>query len=209
VFKLASLAISIALIAGGSVLAGTSSSFAHERRSVMSYTFVVGWLNEPAFVNVANAVDLRVSRTEDSSPVTGLDQTLKVEVTQGDKKTELAFRPRSNTPGAYDGRTFPTAVGVYSFRIFGAIDGANVNETFTSGPNTFGNIVEPPGFPNPLPLNQQLEESLGGLEQRVVSLESEDNSGDADTAMMVGIAGIIVGAVGLAVGGYSLMRKPA
>jgi hypothetical protein len=176
----------------------------------MSYTFVVGWVNEPAIVNVANAVDLRVSRTDDSSPVTGLDQTLKVEVTHAEKKTELAFRPRSNTPGAYDGRTFPTAVGVYSFRIFGTIEGANVNETFTSGPNTFGNIVEPTGFPDLLPLNQQLEESIGGLEERIVSLESADNgNSDADTAMMVGIAGIVVGAVGLAVGGYSLIRKAA
>jgi hypothetical protein len=203
------LALSIALIAGGSVLTGTSSSSAHERRSVMAYTFVVGWLTEPAYVNLPNAVDLRVTRTADASPVTGLDQTLKVEVTQANQKTELALRPRFNVPGAYDGRTYPTAVGVYSFRIFGTIEGAQVNETFTSGPNTFGSIEEPVAFPNEVPLNQELEESLGGLEQRIVTLETADGGGDADTAMMIGIAGVIIGAVGLAAGGYSLMRKPA
>jgi hypothetical protein len=207
-FKFTFLAISIALIAGGSLLAGTNPSFAHERRSVMSYTFVVGWVNEPAYVNLPNSVDLRVSRTADASPVTGLDQSLKVEVTHASQKTELALRPRFNVPGAYDGRTYPTAVGVYSFRFFGTIEGAQVNETFTSGPNTFGSIEEPVAFPNEVPLNQELEESLSGLEQRVVSLEA-DGGGDTDSAMTIAIVGVILGAVGLAAGGYSLMRKPA
>jgi hypothetical protein len=200
------LVLSLALIAAGSLLSGTSESLAHERRTVGSYTFVVGWVTEPAYVNFANAVDLRVSRSADSAPVTGLQDTLKVEVTQGSKKVELAFRPRSNTPGAYDGRMFPTAVGDYSFRIFGTIEGNQINETFTSGPNTFGSILAPEGFPNPLPINQQLDESLGGIEQRVLNLEG-DSSGGTDTAMVLSIIAIIVGTAGLVVGGLSLTRK--
>jgi hypothetical protein len=202
------LALSISLIGAGSILVLTGSASAHERRNVQSYTFVVGWVTEPAYVNLPNAVDLRVSRTADASPVTGLDQTVKVEVTQSDKKVELALRPRFNVPGAYDGRTVPTAVGVYSFRFTGTIEGSQVNETFTSGPNTFNSVAAPEGFPNPLPLSQELEESIGGLEQRVVNLESAD-SGDSDTAMTVGIIGIILGALGLGAGAFALMRSKA
>jgi hypothetical protein len=200
--------VSLAMIGAGSFLALTGSASAHERRNVQSYTFVVGWVTEPAYVNFNNAVDLRVTRTADASPVMGLQDTLKTEVTQGDKKVEVAFRPRSNTPGAYDGRMFPTAVGEYTFRIFGTIEGSQINERFTSGPNTFGSIQAPEGFPVAMPINQQLEESLGGLEQRVVNLESAD-SGDSDTAMMVGLLGVMVGLVGLGVGGFALMRSKA
>jgi hypothetical protein len=206
--RLILISLSLALLGAGSLLALTTGASAHERRNVQSFTLVVGWVTEPAYVNLPNAVDLRVSRTADASPVTGLDQTVKVEMTQGDKKAEVALRPRFNVPGAYDGRTVPTAVGVYSFRFTGTIEGAQINETFTSGPNTFNSVAAPEGFPNPLPLSQELEESLGGLEQRVVSLESAD-SGDSDTAMTVGIIGIIVGTLGLAVGGFALMRSKA
>ena len=38
----------IALIAAGSLLAETSAASAHERRQVKDYTFVVGFLSEPA-----------------------------------------------------------------------------------------------------------------------------------------------------------------
>jgi len=202
------LGVSLSLIGAGIFLTFTGSASAHERRNFQSYTLVVGWVTEPAYVNLPNAVDLRVSRTADASPVTGLAETVKVEVTQGDKKVELPLRARFNVPGAYDGRTVPTAVGVYSFRFTGTIEGNTINETFTSGPNTFGSIEAPQGFPNALPLSQELEESLGGLEQRVVNLESAD-SGDAGTAMTVGIIGVVVGALGLGLAGYSLTRKSA
>jgi hypothetical protein len=197
--------LGLALLALGVLLSSSAVASAHERRQVASYTFVVGWVTEPAYVNLPNAVDLRVSRTADGSPVTGLEQTLKVEVTHGSKKTEVALRPRFNTPGAYDGRMVPSAVGDYSFRFFGTIEGLQVNETFTSGPNTFNSIAALEGWPNPLPSSQQLDETIKGLEQRIVSLESDD--GGSGSAMLFGIAGLVVGALGLATAGYSLARR--
>ena len=194
-------------LAIGTLFTMTSVVQAHERRNVQSYTFVVGWVTEPAYVNFANAVDLRISRTADGTPVTGQEMNLKAEITADGKKAEVTFRPRTNTPGAYDGRTFPTYIGDYSFRIFGNVEGNAVNETFTSGPNTFGSIIAPEGFPDPLPINQQLDESLNGLEQRIVNLESSDSGGDVGTAMAVGVAGVVIGLLGLGVGAFSLLRK--
>jgi hypothetical protein len=186
------------------LLSSTSGAAAHERRQVQSFTFVVGWLNEPAYVNLPNAIDLRISRA-DGTPVTGVEQTLKVEVGAGDKKTEVQLLPRFNTPGAYDGRIVPTATGAYTFRLFGTVEGAQVNETFTAGPNTFGLIEAPNGWPNPLPLTQQLDESIGGLEQRIVNLEGSGRGGN-DTALLVAIVALLLGAGGLILGGMSFAR---
>jgi hypothetical protein len=198
---------SLALIVLGSLLATTHATEAHERRSVGAYNLVVGWLNEPAYLNEPNAVDLRVSRASDATPVTGLEQTLKVEATQGESKTTLDFRPRFNTPGAYDGRLMPTAPGVFAFRIFGTIEGQQVNETFTASDSTFAIIAEPPAFPNPYVGAGNIDETVTGLESRVVELESDDGGNGSGTTL--GIIGIVVGGLGLGVAAYSLTRKAA
>jgi hypothetical protein len=204
--KLIISAASLALMLLGSFLATTSASEAHERRTVGTYNFDVGWLNEPAYLNEPNAVDLRVSRASDTTPVTGLEQTLKVEVTQAEKKIEVALRPRFNTPGAYDGRLMPTAPGVYSFRIFGTIEGQAVNETFTASDSTFAIINEPPAFPNPYLDIGSLNEEVHGFESRLVALEDADGSNSGTT---LGIIGIVVGGFGLALAAFSLTRKAA
>jgi hypothetical protein len=196
---------SFAFLAIGGFITTTGGAEAHERRTVGAYNFVVGWLAEPAYLNEPNAVDLRVSRAADATPVTGLEQTLKVEVTQGEQKTELAFRPRFNVPGGYDGRLMPTATGVYAFRIFGTIEGQQVNETFTASSSTFAIIEEPPAFPNAYVNSGEVEETVESFESRIVELE--EDSGSSGTTF--GIIGIVVGALGLAVAGYSLTRKAA
>jgi hypothetical protein len=196
------LTVSLFMLAMGSLLSAGSDADAHERRSVGAYNFVVGWLNEPALINQPNAVDLRVIRASDGSNVTGLEQTLKLQVKANDKTTDVQVRPRFNTPGAYDGRILPTALGAYTFVISGSIEGQNVNETFTAGTGTFGLIEEGAAFPNELPTNQDLE-------QRLVVLESGAGDDDSDSGMIVGIAGVVLGAAGLAVAGYSLTKKSA
>ncbi len=201
--RFAVLAASAFAVVFGSFLTTTASSEAHERRAVGSYSFVVGWLAEPALINQPNAVDLRVSRAADASAVTGLEQTLKVEVTAGGETTEVTMRPRFNVPGAYDGRLIPTELGVYSFKITGTIEGEQVNETFTAGQGTFGLIEEGNAFPNILATNQELEARIVALEAG--GTEDEDDSSNSGTTF--GIAGIVVGALGLVVGGIALTRK--
>lgn len=193
------LSASILSLAAGSILLSSAAADAHERRTVGAYTFVVGWLNEPALINQPNSIDLRVSRASDASPVTGLEQTLKVTVKSGEKSTDVQLRPRFNTPGAYDGRIVPTALGSYVFTFTGTIEGQNINETFTAGPGTFGLIEEGNAFPNELPTAQQLAE-------RLVVLESAGGN-TSDSGKTFGIIGIVLGALGLAAGGFALVRK--
>ncbi len=201
--RLALLAVSVFALAGGSFLTSSTSADAHERRAVGAYSFVVGWLNEPALINQPNAVDLRVSRAADATPVTGLEQTLKVSVKSGEQTTnDVQLRPRFNTPGASDGRLIPTATGVYVFTITGTIEGQQINEVFTAGPGTFGLIEEGMAFPNELPTNQDLEE-------RLVLLEADGGDGGSDNGTVFGIIGIVIGALGLAVAGIALTKKSA
>jgi hypothetical protein len=199
------LAPGLLLVAIAGVLIFSSPALAHERRVVGSYTFVVGFLTEPAIVDEPNALDLRIMRTADSSPVTGLEQTLKAEVTTegGSEKLEVQLRPRFNAPGAYDGRFLPTEAGVYTFRIFGTIEGTQIDERFTSSDSTFSSVATPVAFPQPAVSSQELNESLQGVDERLTSLEDDDGS---DGAMMVGILGVVLGAAGLGTAAFALMR---
>jgi hypothetical protein len=210
-FKYMLIAGSAALLILGSLLAGSDSASAHERRNVLSYTFVVGFLNEPALLNEPNSLDLRISRTADSAAVEGLEATLKAEVKAQGKTLALEIKRRFGAPGAYNAYFMPTAAGEYTFHIFGTIEGNAVDETFTSSPNTFSSVNAPVGFPEAYAApsaGNGLSETIGSLEERVVNLEAK-GSDDSGTAMAVGIVGIIVGALGLAAGGFAITRSKA
>jgi hypothetical protein len=101
----------------------------------------------------------------------------------------------------------PTVPGVYAFRIFGTIEGQQVNETFTASDSTFAIIAEPPAFPNAYVGIGSVDETVQGLEARIAELESDGGGGNSGTTF--GIIGIVVGIVGLAVAAYSLTRKAA
>src|SRR5438309_8773512 len=83
----------------------TNVALGHERRAVGPYTFVVGWINEPAYVNAANGLSLDISETSGSKPVEGLTTTLHAEVIVGGgaKKLPLELLTDEATPGHYTG----------------------------------------------------------------------------------------------------------
>jgi hypothetical protein len=134
---------------------------AHESRDVADgqYRLVVGFLNEPVAVGDKSGLDLRVSKPvgesttpipegEDAfAPVEGLETTLQAEVFFGDQRMALTIEPRFGQPGAYASWFYPNAAGDYSFHVFGTIEGVPIDETFTSGPDTFGPVEERLLFP--------------------------------------------------------------
>jgi hypothetical protein len=133
---------------------------AHESRDVADgqVTLVVGFLNEPVSVGDKSGLDLRVSKPapagtpaadgEDATvPVEGLETTLQAEVFFGDQSMALTIEPRFGQPGAYASWFYPNAAGDYSFHVFGTIEGVPIDETFTSGPDTFGPVEERLLFP--------------------------------------------------------------
>lgn len=201
---------------------------AHEHRDVGEYSLVVGFLTEPALVGEPNGLDLRVSRhagdaapsqegehadeEEAGEPVEGLESTLKAEVIVGGgaERMPLELEPRFGQPGAYVAHFIPTRAGDYSFRIYGSIEGMEIDEQFDSGPETFSPVADVAElqFPDKVASAAALDQTVRQLEQRIVALEgSGSGEGRANLALGVGAAGLVVGAAGVATGVASLARS--
>lgn len=143
-------------------------------------------------------------------PVLGLASSLQVEVTHvptGEEKT-MGVRPVFGDPGAYVADFVPTAPGAYSFRFFGDIEGEAFDETFTSGPNTFDEIVPSRSvqFPVELRETRELQGAIEGLQTELTAASdaADDADSSASTALLIAIVGIVVGIVGIGVGGYGM-----
>lgn len=178
-------------------LAFTTLAFAHERRTVGKYDFVVGFLNEPAYVGQPNSIDLRISNTDTKKPVEGLEKTLKAEVIFGGRSMPLELTARFGQPGAYNGNLIPTKAGTYIFHITGEIEGQVVDERFESGPGRFNDVIEmtPLEFPD----------KIGSSADLAAQLKIAQDT--ASTAQTFGILGAVVGVMGVIVGGVALMRR--
>lgn len=186
-----SFSLTLLIVVSGLALISQDAS-AHERRQVGDYSFVVGFLTEPSVLEEPNGLDLRVSQGEgdDATPVEGLANTLQAEVIFGGESMQLELEPAFGQPGAYQAHFIPTAVGAYTFHITGSINGMEVDETFTSGPDTFSEVQSRAGqsFPNAVP-------AVGD-----VADEASDASDSAGLALIVGMIGTVIGIVGVVVG---------
>lgn len=162
----------MAVVVASSLILGSNGALAHERRNVGPYTFVVGWLNEPAYVNSLNALDLAVTESAGGRAVEGLEQTLRAEVIVGGgaKTLPLKLAARFGLPGRYRGDVLPTKTGDYTFRIFGTVGSTQVDERFESGPGRFNGIEATAAleFPDAVPSTADLVGRLDSLQTLVI-----------------------------------------
>ncbi len=192
-------------------LAATVS--AHETREVEEeFEFVVGFMNEPAYVNQMNGIDLRISYLDgdhdhddengddhdhdhgaaddqyasDDPPVENAHQTLNATITHGEDSMDVELRPVWGQPGAYTADVIPTTPGTYRFHFHGEIDGITIDETFTGGPDTFSEVAS----------TDELEFPEGGAMAAT----------DSNQAAAMGIAGVVAGLLGLLVGGVAYFK---
>ncbi len=141
-----------------------------------------------------------------TGPIEGLDGALEVEVTHiptGSIHTltlDAAFRD----PGHYVGPMIPTAPGAYTFRLTGEIQGAEIDETFDSGPGTFDDIQTQTSiqFPVEVSAPREIEGAVRGAADAVVIAEKAANAAadDASSAQTLAIIAIVIGLGGVAVG---------
>ncbi len=204
-----------------SILAASPAdpAYAHERRVIGNYEIEVGFNEEPALAYETNGVFLSVLFYADGvpeegehvegpaeegagEPVEGLEETIQAEVVVGGgaDKTTLALEPIFEQHGSYVGHFIPTLVGDYTFRIFGKIEEEAIDESFSSGPETFASVedVTDLQFPEKLPSNADLQASIDALD-----------TGGSGTATVLAIIGIVVGGAGLAAAAYAISRRPA
>jgi hypothetical protein len=188
-----------AAVAGAllALLALPALAFAHEVREVGDYQFTVGFMDEPVFTDQKSGLEFQVTRNDE--PVEGLEESLQAEVIYQGQSRDLPLEPRFGEPGWYQSVFFPTAAGPYTFHITGEIDGQAIDESFTSGPDTFGEVQDatsgqfPVAFP---PTGDVVRDAQAGAAA----------STTATIALVVGGAGLLAGLVAL---GLSLSRRRA
>ena len=76
---------------------------AHVTRTVGPYTVTLGWVDEPPFAGVKNAVEIGVTDAA-GNPVTDLGTAPEVQVTFGDSEITIPLEP-SEEPGSFEVRT--------------------------------------------------------------------------------------------------------
>jgi hypothetical protein len=189
-FRAAVAAVLVTLTVGG-------VAAAHEQREVEGFAMTVGFMEEPVFTGQKSGLEFRVTRGEE--PIEGLESSLEAEVTFQGETRQLPISPRFGQPGWYQSVFFPTAAGPYTFRIHGEIDGTPIDESFTSGPDTFSEVqdVTSGQFPIVFPATGD------------VVRDAEAGAGASTTAtiaLVLGGAGLLAGLVAI---GLTLARRRA
>ncbi len=238
----AAAAVAVAL----AVSIGTA--FAHDGREVGDYRLVVGFAVEPAYEGLINGVEVRVTRVSDhghesgghneddsggmstggghhgeTDAVEGLDETLQAEITQVSTGASRVLQLRADIyePGRYVGDLIPTVPGVYQIRLFGAIEGNLIDETFISrgGGGSFDDIRSSTDlhFPEPLPELRELEGAVRGAmstaqQAQDAALAASEGDDDSDVPLLIaaialGAAGVLLGVAGLAMGVHLSRRR--
>lgn len=167
---------------------------AHGTRQVGDIEFVVGWADEPTFVGFKNAVHLFLTGP-DEEPIEGAENTLEVEVSLGEAKTDrLALRTVFESPGEYQADLIPTAPGGYTFRFVGEINGERIDESFTAPEDGFDEAkgTADIAFPNEAPSTSELAERLEGVEAT-----ADETRDDLMLPRILGLAGVVLGLVAL------------
>jgi hypothetical protein len=206
--------VAVVLMAASTVLLlPAAQANAHEVREVDDLTFVVGWSNEPAYAGFGNEVQVIVSETQGERPVE--DGDLQAEVTFGEPgagvtSDALTLDPAFDTPNEYLGYIIPTRPGTYSFQVTGSVGGQDIDETFTSGPETFDDVNNPTAaeFPEQDPTRGELAGALDRLTGRIEDLRAEvvaDEGGDP-VAMWIAIGAGVVALIAL---GLAARRRTA
>lgn len=125
------LLISIVFVVG---LLGIA--YGHTIDSVGDYRLEIGWMNEPVVSGETNGIELFVSLMEPGIPVeeqkfkngvTGLEETLEMQLVYKDQKIMLPFVADHNIPGKYYAFVDPITPGHYQANILGKIGDTNVS----------------------------------------------------------------------------------
>lgn len=132
------------IIFGSLYSLNSQSIFAHESRLYMigdqDYWITVGSIGEPVFVDDKSGAEAFVRMADPSNPLDrnangtqlleGMEKTLKIEVSAGDKKKVFELEPAFNDPGHYEAVFYPTVETTYNYRLFGTINNVTVSLDF-------------------------------------------------------------------------------
>ena len=134
--------LSAAMVLTTLLLLPTAPALAHEGRRLGDLELVVGFGTEPAYAGRGEqrAAHRRARGETRSSTSPTRSRSRSRSAT---RSVQLPLEPAFDSPGEYRAWFIPTAAGQYAFHFTGTIDDEDVDETFTSGPDTFSDIEDP------------------------------------------------------------------
>ena len=187
-------------------------ALAHVVKHVGPYEVAIGWLREPVYVGQLNAVQV-VIKDAKGEPIAdlGADALTVVVSAAGATSDPMALVPTFDedtglgTPGDYEEPIMPTAPGDYTFHVSGAIHGQKVDETISSGSDTFDAAIEASQvqFPVPVPDLGQVATRVTQTDARVTQATADARAAE-DAAATATLVGVAVGVVGIILGGGAL-----
>jgi len=209
-----------AFVALAAIPLAAAPAAAHGHIVVGDYSLTIGWWSEPAFANIPNGPEVTVVHQETEEPVVK-DVDLQVDLTFGEETATYPLEPAFvvgvfGDPGSYNADLVPTRPGTYEFRIYGTIEGEEVDETMVSGPDTFSDINDPAELAFPIAdpsnaeLGDRLEQESGRLADAVAAAEDDAAAArdDASGARTLAFVAIAIGAVAL-FAGIAMGRRKA
>lgn len=144
------LVLAAMMLALLTTLAIIPPALAHEGREVAGGAYIIelGWRMEPAYTTLFNGPEFTVESHDGGTPVSGLEDTLQLEVLFGGRSKNLRLR-ETDEPGHYTADLIPMRSGDYSFRISGMIGDAVIDETFNAADGEFSTVnpIEDIQFP--------------------------------------------------------------
>jgi hypothetical protein len=209
--RVTALMLVVGSIVSASVLFAFPAS-AHEARTVNGYHWLVGFGNEPTYAGFQNFVVLFLN-APNGTPVLNIGDKLHVTLETGSASRRFALEPSFDpdsglgTKGEFDAFFIPTTPGPYTFHFTGNLGGP-VDQSFTSGPQTFSTVDDPTSIqfpvtvPSNLELSQKIDQEVPRLTASITSASNEasNSSSKATTALIVGAVGVVVGLVGVGFG---------
>jgi hypothetical protein len=178
-----------------------SAANAHVTRTVGPYTVTIGWIDEPPFAGVKNAVEIGVTDSA-GHPVDDLGISPEVQVTFGDAQTTIPLEP-SEEPGVFQAPLIPTRPGTYAFQLSASVDGRDISTGATCSERTFECVT--PASDAEFPV---ADPPVGEVAERVAGTLPAANqaSDDAKKARALAIAALAIAAVAL-VSSLAIVRR--
>ena len=200
------------------LLVGAPPAQAHESRKVGPYEFVVGWDDEPTYTGAKNAVGLSISDFQTEKPITeNLPVELEVEVLfEGESSGPLVLEPSFSDPSYFTTSIAPTRPGEYTYHFTGTVGDLEVDEEFTSGPDTFNSPQElaeiqfPVQDPTTAQLAERIDQELPRVQEEAVAAAQnagDTASEDVDTARTIAFIALGLGVIAVILGLVAVMRN--
>ena len=190
------------------------TAYGHTVDSVGDYRLEIGWMNEPVVSGETNGIELFVSPMVPNLPleeqefkngITGLEDTLKMQLVFGEQKIILPFSADHNIPGKYYAFVDPTEPGFYQANILGKIKDTNVSLSMHPPKVDDRSYIEFPLREDST--EEQIIEEHSTIQEQIDEINDSLNRIESATqAANIGYVGLVLGIAGIVIASIAISK---